>query len=115
MVCGWLHALLDNEYGKNDGALLECKFGHKSRYRHQNTEASNKKLVPIKTMFYLPIIPRLQRMYGSTKTAEQMTWHYDNISINGVLRHPCNGEAWKHFDTIYPDFSVEACNVRLGL
>ncbi|XP_068486422.1 uncharacterized protein [Phaseolus vulgaris] len=105
----------DNEYGKNDGALLRCKFCHKSRYHHQNTRPSNKKPVPVKAMFYLPIIPRLQRMYASTQTAGQMTWHYDNRSNNGVLRHPCDGEAWKHFDTIYPDFSVEARNVRLGL
>ena len=49
----------DNEYGKNDGGLLECKFCHKSRYRHHNTGASNKKPVAVKAMFYLPIIPRL--------------------------------------------------------
>jgi len=49
----------DNEYGKNDGALLECKFCHKSRYHHHNTGACNKKPVAVKAMFYLPIIPRL--------------------------------------------------------
>jgi len=28
-------------------------------------------------MFYLPIIPRLQRMFASMKTTQQMTWHFD--------------------------------------
>ena len=105
----------DNGSDKNDGALLKCKFCHKPRYRDHNTGASNKKLVPVKAMFYLPIIPRLQRMYASTQTAREMTWHYDNKSNNGVLRHPCDAEAWKHFDKVYPDFAVEPRNVWLGL
>jgi len=54
-------------------------------------------------------------MYASTQTAGDMTWHYENKTTNGVLRHPCDGEAWKHFDRVYPDFSIEARNVRLGL
>ena len=54
-------------------------------------------------------------MYASTQTAGQMTWHYDNKSSNGVLCYPCDGKAWKHFDTVYPNFFVEARNVRLGL
>ncbi|WVZ20245.1 hypothetical protein V8G54_007567 [Vigna mungo] len=72
----------DNEYGKNDGALLECKFCGKARYQPRNTRASTKK---------------------------------QNRSTNGVLRHLCDGEAWKHFDRVYPDFSIEPRNVRLGL
>jgi len=56
----------DNEYGKNDGTMLECKFCHKPRYYHHNTGESNKKLVPVKAVFYLTIIPRLQRMYALT-------------------------------------------------
>ncbi|WVZ21047.1 hypothetical protein V8G54_008369 [Vigna mungo] len=105
----------DNEYGKNDGALLECKICGKPRYQPRKTGASTTKQVPVKSMFYLPLIPRLQRMYASTQTAEHMTWHYENRSTNGVLRHPCDGEAWKHFDRVYPDFGIEPRNVRLGL
>ncbi|WVZ23067.1 hypothetical protein V8G54_001611 [Vigna mungo] len=105
----------DNEYGKNDGALLECKFCGKPRYQPRKTGASTTKQVPVKSMFYLPLIPRLQRMYASTQTAGHMTWHYENRSTNGDLRHPCDGEAWKHFDRVYPDFGIEPRNVRLGL
>jgi len=32
-----------------------------------------------------------------------------------VLRHPANGEAWKSFDLLHPEFSVDSRNVRLGL
>jgi len=74
----------DNEYGKNDEALLECSFYHKPRYRDHNKRASYQKPIPIKAMFYLPIIPRLQRLYASTQIAGEMTWHYDNKNNNGV-------------------------------
>ena len=49
----------DNEYGKNDGALIRCKFCDMPRYHDRSTGANTKKLVLVKTMFYLPIIPRL--------------------------------------------------------
>ena len=35
----------------------------------------NQKHRPCKQMFYLPLIPRLQRLYASQATAEHMTWH----------------------------------------
>ena len=45
-----------------------------------------------------------------------MQWHARIKSKeDGVLRHPTDGKAWKHFDTIYPDFAKEPRNVRLGL
>ncbi|WMV37284.1 hypothetical protein MTR67_030669, partial [Solanum verrucosum] len=33
----------------------------------------------------------------------------------GVLSHPSDGEAWKHFDNVYPYFASEPRNVRWGL
>ncbi|KAK4391426.1 hypothetical protein Sango_1920400 [Sesamum angolense] len=33
----------------------------------------------------------------------------------GVMCHPSNAEAWKHFDRMYPDFTEELRNVRLDL
>ncbi|KAL4554290.1 hypothetical protein LXL04_039586, partial [Taraxacum kok-saghyz] len=45
-----------------------------------------------------------------------MQWHaHIKSKEDGVLRHPTDGKAWKHFDTIYPDFSKEPRNVRQGL
>jgi hypothetical protein len=29
--------------------------------------------------------------------------------------HPSDGEAWKHFNSVHPHFSVESRNVHLGL
>ena len=45
-----------------------------------------------------------------------MRWHYDKQPVvDGVLRRPVDGEAWKYFDKKYPEFASEPRNVRLGL
>ena len=37
------------------------------------------------------------------------------IHEEGMLTHPADGEAWKHFDKKYPAFAAESRNIRLGL
>ncbi|KAL0289539.1 UNVERIFIED_CONTAM: hypothetical protein Sradi_7071600 [Sesamum radiatum] len=64
---------------------------------------------------YLPLIPRLQRLYSLRSTAEHMTWHATHQTGEGSMCHPSNVEAWKHFDQMYPDFAEEPRNVWLGL
>ena len=44
-----------------------------------------------------------------------MTWHASNRCADGFMAHPCDSEAWKHFDRIHPDFASDPRNVRLGL
>ncbi|XP_059301757.1 uncharacterized protein LOC132053662 [Lycium ferocissimum] len=44
-----------------------------------------------------------------------MRWHANERPNDGNLRHPADGEAWKDFDRLYPDFSRDPRNVRLGL
>ena len=105
-----------NEFGTNDGELEQCKFCNSSRYLVPSKGVDRKKKrVAVKSMFYLPIIPRLQRMFASMHSASQMTWHYTNKTSSGMMRHPSDGEAWKHFDRVHPDFAAEPRNVRLGL
>jgi len=35
-------------------------------------------------MFYLPIIPQLQRLYTSMELASQIRWHFQNVTDDGV-------------------------------
>jgi hypothetical protein len=35
--------------------------------------------------------------------------------VDGVMVHPSDDEAWKHFNSVHPHFSAESRNVRLGL
>ncbi|KAL0445495.1 UNVERIFIED_CONTAM: hypothetical protein Slati_1677400 [Sesamum latifolium] len=59
--------------------------------------------------------PRLQRLYASQATTEQMTWHANHQTEEGSMCHPSHAEAWRHFARTHPDFVAELCNVRLGL
>nr|KYP49848.1 hypothetical protein KK1_028347 [Cajanus cajan] len=102
-------------YYKEDKDLTECKFCHSPRYLPPKVGKVRYKNIPVKRMFYLPIIPRLQRLYASMETVRQMGWHHKNKNNSTDLRHPCDGEAWKHFDHVYPDFASEPRNIRLGL
>ncbi|KAK2454153.1 hypothetical protein QL285_001747 [Trifolium repens] len=107
----------NNEFGLSDDDLVECKFCQEPRYC-KTRNSNRRKPVPRKSMFYLPIISRLQRMYASLQTATKMTWHsenYEKRKSSGELRHPSDGLAWKHFDQVHPDFADEPRNVRLGL
>ena len=104
----------DNDDGKKDAALLQCKFCHTPRYHPINPTKRNQKPIPMKYMFYLPLIPRLQRLYASMQTAPHMTWHHERRN-DTLLCHPSDGEAWKYFDRKHPTFAAEARNVRLGL
>ncbi|KAG6427521.1 hypothetical protein SASPL_111767 [Salvia splendens] len=65
-------------------------------------------------MYYFPLIPRLQRLYASKATAEEMRWHASSTD-NGVMRHPADSPAWKHINSIFPEFALDCRNVRLGL
>ena len=51
----------------------------------------------------------------SARTAEHMTLHQSHDVVDGVVVHPSDSEAWKHFNSVHPHFSVESRNVRLGL
>jgi len=44
-----------------------------------------------------------------------MRWHAQHSVNNGETCHPSNGEAWKHFLKIYPNFASKPRNVYLGL
>ncbi|KAG8374542.1 hypothetical protein BUALT_Bualt10G0006000 [Buddleja alternifolia] len=103
-------------YWKDDKELRECKICHHPRFKpNKHGGKKRHKDVPFKQLSYLPLIPRLQRLYTSKTTAEHMSWHKDSPCEDGKLCHPRDGEAWKHFDRTHPTFADEARKVRLAL
>ena len=100
---------------KEDANLDACKFCEHSRWKRQMSQQRNQNPLSYSRMHYLPLKPRLQRMYASRRSAEHMRWHYEYRRVDGVLCHPSDGTTWKHFDTKYPEFAAEPQNVRLGL
>ncbi|KAL0401751.1 UNVERIFIED_CONTAM: hypothetical protein Slati_4205000 [Sesamum latifolium] len=102
-------------YWKDDIDLDYCKFCGMARYKPTKVRNPNGKKTPYAVLRYLPITPRVQRLYVSKTTAEQMTWHATHQTEEGSMVHPSNAEAWRHFDRTHPDFAAEPRDVRLGL
>ena len=63
--------------------------------------------MPYKKMHYFPITPRLQRLYASNATANEMRWHSEHQMEDGKMCHLSDAAAWKHFDGQFPNFSSE--------
>ncbi|GJT81279.1 protein exportin 1A [Tanacetum coccineum] len=66
-------------YRKNYKDLHECPVCKESRYKHKNlTELDSdvkKNGPPAKMLWYLPIIPRLKKLYANPKDAKLLRWH----------------------------------------
>ncbi|KAG8480732.1 hypothetical protein CXB51_025390 [Gossypium anomalum] len=99
-----------------------CHVCGKSSWMNSNTEDVNTdeggaqlRKKPVKVLRYFPLIPRLQRLFMSSKTAESMRWHNDQRTDDGLLRHPADSLAWKSFDSKFLSFASDPRNVRLGL
>jgi len=107
-VCENNCVLFRNNFAKLDNCP-KCK---ESRW----VDGDGLKQVPKKVLRYFPIIPRLKRMFANKATSEETRWHKDKrVSMENEMSHPADGEAWKHFDKVYPSFAGDARNLRLGL
>ena len=60
-------------------------------------EDKPKKKKAAKVLRYFPLIPRLKRLYMSSRTASSMKWHMEGHTKDGKLRHPADALAWKRF------------------
>ncbi|GKV09925.1 hypothetical protein SLEP1_g21358 [Rubroshorea leprosula] len=103
------------KYGDEAKSLTACPVCGEPRYKKCNSVQTQKKGRPRNSLWYLPIIPHLQRLYMSRKTAEHMTWHFKCRVDSEILIHPAQSTAWKHFDVVHPSFASDPRNVRLGL
>ncbi|XP_070029645.1 uncharacterized protein [Nicotiana sylvestris] len=86
-----------------------------SSYKAKKTIRKKKTKKPAKILRYFPLKPRLQRLFMCSKITKYMRWHAEDNNKDGIMRHPRNGEAWKRFDTTFPEFTFDPRNVRLGL
>lgn len=96
------------------GASRWFEEGNSSEVGPSRTK-KRKKLKPRKVLRWFPLKPRLQRFFMCSKTAHLMRWHYDERIDDGILRHPADARAWKHFDATHINFSQDPRNVRIGL
>ncbi|KAL0457593.1 UNVERIFIED_CONTAM: hypothetical protein Slati_0386500 [Sesamum latifolium] len=102
-------------FWKDDKHLEFCKFCGHVRYKPTRGQNPRRKKSAYATLRYLLITLRLQRLYASNTTAEHMSWHATHETESGIMCHPSDAEAWKHFNETHPDFASEPHNIRLGL
>jgi hypothetical protein len=98
-------------YYLENAEMTECMtYGH-SRYKPRTGRGNT--LVAYKKLRYFSITSRLQRLFMSPMTAEHTTWHQSHDTVDGVMVHPSDDEAWKYFNSMHPHFSAESKNMRL--
>ena len=122
---------LDMEYEKIDVCKDNCilfykehknemkclKYG-KSRFVEVVNEDGEKVMTKVahKQLRYMPLTPRMKRLFLSKKTARHMRWHKEGIRENDqVMVHPSDGEAWKALDNFDVDFTRDERNVHIEL
>lgn len=81
--------LYRNEYAD----LIRCPVCQTPRYKPKAGDVSNvvrKKGIPVKVLWYLPIIPRFRRLFDTVEDAKNLRWHADVRIDDGMLRRPAD-------------------------
>jgi len=90
-----------------------------SRYKQRIDEGASdvemRRKVPRKVVWYFPIIPRLKRLFATSKDARLLTWHSYGRKVDDYIRHPADGIQWRYIDSQYKSFSNEPRNLRFAL
>lgn len=104
-------------YYKSNISDIHCKFCGEPQFKPHPHGYTSEKEVPHKRMHYSPLIPLgcSGYMHRTVLHLDHMPWHHEDLRQLGIMCHSSDSEAWKHFDTQYPDFAAEPQNVRLGL
>jgi hypothetical protein len=98
----------------------ECMHCGRSRYVKVVNEdgASVTTTVVVKQLCYMPITPRLKRLYLSEETVKQMRWHkkekHDSEDPD-IMSHPTDSEVWETLDHFDLEFARDPKSVYLGL
>jgi len=98
-------------YRKDFEVELECPVCNTSRWKQKKNSDEVMEGIPAKVLWYLPIIPRLLRLFRIPEHAKKLTWHSDERIEDGKMRHPADSPAWKKVDSLWPDFGKEARNL----
>ena len=103
--------------------LNYCPICKSSRYVEVDNGMGEKSQtkIPINVLRYMPIIPRLQRLFMVEETARQMTWHKlgkrteRDADGNLMMVHTSDGAAWKHFDALHDEKAADPRNPRVAI
>jgi hypothetical protein len=99
---------------------MECMHCGMSRYMRVVNEdgASITTKVTVKQFCYMPITPRLKRLYLSEQIVKQMRWHKEGKRDSedpDIMSHSADSEAREALDHFDTEFARVPRSVRLGL
>lgn len=66
-------------------------------------------------IWYLPIIKRFKRLFANINDTNNTRWNGNQIICDVQICHLTNSLKWKKSNLLFPDFSLEPMNHRLGL
>ncbi|CAM8905938.1 unnamed protein product [Rhodiola kirilowii] len=95
--------------------LTECPVCKSSRYKLNKGRTATSKGSAAKVLWYLPPIPRFQRLFADPKDSDNMRWHAEKRVIDSKMRHPVDSLQWAKADNLFSEFGSESRNLRLGL
>ena len=103
--------------------LNYCPICNSSRYVVVDNGMGEKTQtkIPVNVLRYMPIVPRLQRLFMVEETARQMTWHKTGKRAergadgNGMMEHTLDGEAWKRFDVLHKEKTTDPRHPRVAV
>jgi hypothetical protein len=100
---------------KDEMKCLKCgKLRFVEVVNEDSEEVTTK--VAHKQLCYMPLTPRMKRLFLSKKIARHMRWHKEGVSENDqVMVHPSDSEAWKALVDFDVDFVRDVRNVCIGL
>jgi len=62
-------------------------------------------------MWYLPIIPRMKRLFANPNDAKNLRCRANVRKYDGMYRHLGDSIQWKKFDDEFPEFGKESRNI----
>jgi hypothetical protein len=115
-VCKKNYMLFWKEH-KDDTECMHCGRSRYVKVRNEDGVSVTTKVVT-KQLRYIPITPKLKRLFLSKETAKQMRWHYEGKRESedpDIMSHPADSGAWQTLDRFDLEFARDSRNVRLGL
>ncbi|KAK1619284.1 hypothetical protein QYE76_024801 [Lolium multiflorum] len=95
--------MLFREEHANTNYCIHCKCSRNFEVDTNGDGQKRQTTVAKNILRYLPVLPRIQRLFMTEDTAQQMRWAVEGIRPDsGKMIHPSDGTAWKNFVKKYP-------------
>ena len=86
--------------------LTECPKCGTPRYKRRKDGCDETSMngAPQKVAWYFPLIPRLRRLFATSKNAQLLHWHKEGRRNHDYLRHPADSAQWHLINFKYRNF-----------